>query len=485
MKHLFTLLIFTLCQTLFSAENNYRLLLPAMQGGEGQVLGLLSDNGDLAWITTVTNSEQLQLLYTATSADIPLTLVLRDSTGSFAATTITLTSCLVLDDANLATAGTLCANINAVILAPQGNRALQASSDGDTRGINAVDLQIATDSTFVASGDTAVISGGLYNTASGEFSFVGGGYYNAASEIYSFVGGGQENSASYNWAAVVGGKLNVASGADSFMGGGFSNTASGINSVIAGGFNNMASGGSSCVSGGASNMALADGAAVLGGTTNTVTGQNSTIMGGQDNKVSGSYSIAGGYGNVVGGYYSLAAGYLCTATGNYSTALGALCTTTFSNTFIWGDNTTLFTSTAANTFSVLATNGARFITNSTLSTGVILNAGGGSWNSISDKHVKENYQALDKVAILEKVINLPVEAWNLKSESSHIKHMGPYAQDFYAAFGLGDNERYINSSDIDGVSLAAIQGMYQLYTQEVAQLRQEIADLKNRLASLP
>lgn len=543
MKYLFTLLIFALCQTLLPAENSYRLLLPAMQGGEGQVLGLLSNDGDLAWITTVTNSEQLQLLYTATSEDIPLTLVLRDSTGSFAATTITLTSCLVLEDANLATAGTLCANTTAVILAPQGSRALQASTGGNQRGTNAIDLQIDTNSTYVASGNNAVISGGSNNTASGDYSFVGGGfensalstgaivvgggydgtnygsnsasggasfvgggignhalnrydavvsgsgntanggfnfvgggYFNTVSMEYSFIGGGKGNTASNNWASVVGGDGNTASGAQSFIGGGFSNMASGANSAIAGGLNNIASGGSSCVSGGASNLALSTGAAISGGVSNMVTGQNSTIMGGQNNIISGYYSLAGGYGSIVGGYYSLAAGYLCTATGNYSTALGALCTTTFSNTFIWGDGTVLLTSTAAKTFSVLATNGARFITNSALSTGVILNAGGGSWNSISDKHVKENYQELDKVAILEKVVNLPVEAWNLKSESPHIKHMGPYAQDFYAAFGLGDNERYINSSDIDGVALAAIQGLYIL----VCQLRQEIADLKSK-----
>lgn len=72
------------------------LKLPTTQGDQYQVLGLVDTAGDLSWITTVTDSGQLNLLYTATSADIPLTLVLRDSTGSFVATTITLTGNLIL-----------------------------------------------------------------------------------------------------------------------------------------------------------------------------------------------------------------------------------------------------------------------------------------------------------------------------------------------------------------------------------------------------
>ena len=38
--------------------------------------------------------------------------------------------------------------------------------------------------------------------------------------------------------------------------------------------------------------------------------------------------------------------------------------------------------------------------------------------------------------------------------------MGPTAQDFYAAFGLGEDERHISTVDADGVALAAIQGLY-------------------------
>jgi hypothetical protein len=61
------------------------------------------------------------------------------------------------------------------------------------------------------------------------------------------------------------------------------------------------------------------------------------------------------------------------------------------------------------------------------------------------------------------------------------------AQDFYAAFGLGESETYISTVDADGVALAAIQALYQrsqaLEAENVA-LRQQISDLEARVAGL-
>lgn len=58
------------------------------------------------------------------------------------------------------------------------------------------------------------------------------------------------------------------------------------------------------------------------------------------------------------------------------------------------------------------------------------------------------------------------------------------AQDFYAAFGLGDDERYISTIDTDGIALAAIQGLYELVNAENAALRQQVSDLGARLKAL-
>ncbi len=44
------------------------------------------------------------------------------------------------------------------------------------------------------------------------------------------------------------------------------------------------------------------------------------------------------------------------------------------------------------------------------------------------------------------------------------RHVGPMAQDFYAAFGLGLDDKHITTIDEGGVALAAIQGLYRQNT---------------------
>ena len=58
------------------------------------------------------------------------------------------------------------------------------------------------------------------------------------------------------------------------------------------------------------------------------------------------------------------------------------------------------------------------------------------------------------------------------------------AQDFHAAFGLGNSETTITSVDPDGVAFAAIQGLNQRLTEELKQKETEITELKARLEAL-
>ena len=61
------------------------------------------------------------------------------------------------------------------------------------------------------------------------------------------------------------------------------------------------------------------------------------------------------------------------------------------------------------------------------------------------------------------------------------------AQDFHAAFSVGEDNRHINSMDADGVALAAIQGLYEMVMQQRIALRAQekrIAALEDRLAQL-
>ena len=65
--------------------------------------------------------------------------------------------------------------------------------------------------------------------------------------------------------------------------------------------------------------------------------------------------------------------------------------------------------------------------------------------------------------------------------------MGPMAQDFKAAFGLGDTDRGYYSVDAHGVSFAAIQALYELSAQQslrIEGLERENASLQQRLEGL-
>ena len=62
--------------------------------------------------------------------------------------------------------------------------------------------------------------------------------------------------------------------------------------------------------------------------------------------------------------------------------------------------------------------------------------------------------------------------------------MGPVAQDFRAAFGLGADDVSIATVDESGVALAAIQGLNQKVEAENAALKQEVAALKELVKQL-
>ena len=90
-----------------------------------------------------------------------------------------------------------------LVLQPQGTGALQAqltdstATGGNARGPNSVDFQTTRlSASQVASGSTAVVSGGGWNTASGILSSVTGGFNNSANGYGSSIIGGVSNNAS-------------------------------------------------------------------------------------------------------------------------------------------------------------------------------------------------------------------------------------------------------------------------------------------------
>jgi len=78
---------------------------------------------------------------------------------------------------------------------------------------------------------------------------------------------------------------------------------------------------------------------------------------------------------------------------------------------------------------------------------------------------------LDGRQILESLSGIPMYSWQYKDQAADIRHVGPMAQDLYAAFGFGEDERHISSIDADGLALSAIQELYSLTRQENEELR--------------
>ncbi|MBN9688759.1 MAG: VCBS repeat-containing protein [Verrucomicrobia bacterium] len=103
----------------------------------------------------------------------------------------------------------------------------------------------------------------------------------------------------------------------------------------------------------------------------------------------------------------------------------------------------------------------------------------GAFAQASDRNAKENLRPVDPVAVLEKVVSLPLSEWNYRQDPG-TRHLGPMAQDFHAAFGVGPDDRHITTVDADGVALAAIQGL----NQKLEEARQENEELRARLDRL-
>ena len=134
-----------------------------------------------------------------------------------------------------------------------------------------------------------------------------------------------------------------------------------------------------------------------------------------------------------------------------------------------------------------ASGGTRIFSNSTATLGAVLLPDATDWSILSDRAVKANFSLVDGREVLERLVEMPIETWNYQAQDPSIRHMGPMAQDFYAAFQVGMDERYIGTLDADGVALAAIQGLHQVVQEKDAQivaLEAQNNDLEARLSAL-
>ena len=106
---------------------------------------------------------------------------------------------------------------------------------------------------------------------------------------------------------------------------------------------------------------------------------------------------------------------------------------------------------------------------------------------MSDRNIKRAVVPVDPDQVLAKVTELPIATWQYLSDPESVRHMGPMAQDFKQAFGLGDSDRWYHSVDGQGVALASIQALAKLAAeqrQRLEILQRHNAALERRLRAL-
>ncbi len=129
-----------------------------------------------------------------------------------------------------------------------------------------------------------------------------------------------------------------------------------------------------------------------------------------------------------------------------------------------------------NTFTIGQPGGATLVTLKT--SGAVKTAG--PISGLSDRNAKQGFEPVDRVLLLRRLAALDVSEWSFISEGPGVRHVGPTAQDFRAAFGLGDDDTHIALSDLSGIALAAIQEL----TGRLEEKDRQIASLEKRLAAL-
>jgi hypothetical protein len=240
---------------------------------------------------------------------------------------------------------------------------------------------------------------------------------------------------------------------------GLGTTASGSTSTAMG-FATTASGPSSTAMGNNTTASGNSGTAMGFGTS--ASGQASTAMGG-GTTASGFNTTAMGRDSVAAGDEAVAAGRNVTASGAGSVVLGSFAAArSFQpGSFVFGDRstTTEVVAGSANVFGVRAAGGAFFFSNAAMTLGVQLSPSGTQWSSLSDARSKHDFRTLDGETVLAKLARMPVQEWSYVAQDPAIRHIGPTAQDFHAAFGLGEDPLRIGTLDADGVALAAVKAL--------------------------
>jgi|GEM_PF-1568530 len=310
-------------------------------------------------------------------------------------------------------------------------------------------------------------------------------------QVAGYIGKSTESATSLGYGASA---ITWAAGATAI---GFNATA-GQGNTTAVGYNAVATSNTYASAFGSDAKASNANATSLGGKATSAT--NSTAVGynaqaAQESVVVGSNAVASNNENVVIGtsanstYQSIAIGKLAETDANNGIAIGYKAKTPNQNSIAIGTNVTTpatndmisignSSNSSVNFCGATSTANAFTVgTNGTNGNGAYLSKGG-QWTSISDRNLKENITKVSGTDVLAKIMALDVTKWKYKGTDEF--HIGPMAQDFFAAFALGTDDRHISAIDPAGVALVAIQEL----KKENEELTKRVDDQQKLLEQL-
>jgi trimeric autotransporter adhesin len=337
----------------------------------------------------------------------------------------------------------------------------------------------------------ATIAGGRLTNA---YSLFGNIYYfpNSVTANYGTVCGGNGNSAS-GVGAFVGGNGyaadflaggNIASGMVSTIGGGEYNQATNYASSVPGGFNNLA-GGKYSFAAGQQAQALHQGAFVWADS------QNASFVSTTDDqfciRAQGGVKLDATTPSIAFGANPRQMLDLYND-GTFDYGIGVQTKTMYFRTGInVNGGAGGFAWYQGGIHSGTQNNSGGGVTLMTLDSSGNLRTTTGTIASLSDRNSKSDFKPINARAVLAGVMALPMTTWRYKNADASQRHLGPMAQDFYAAFNVGLDDKSICTVDESGVALAAIQGLNQKLNDkdtEIQTLKRQNDSLAERLNEL-
>ena len=97
----------------------------------------------------------------------------------------------------------------------------------------------------------------------------------------------------------------------------------------------------------------------------------------------------------------------------------------------------------------------------------------------STRTAKTDFMDVDVQEVLNSLAAMPVSQWRYRVESESTKHIGPVAEDFQTAFGIGDGKT-ISTVDASGVALASIKALYEQIVEKDKKLDEQRVALEKQ-----